>query len=165
MNRAARDLGWVFTAAVALAALIGALGVVDSRRAQAELSRLESDLCDRPLPPRLLLPLDRLFDRARRRETDAAALLERLEGKLPTGDRHLDLYFESESMLWSVDRWSREARPSGAFSWPQPLARWEEVAWSTGCRGVRAGSRLIAARTVRTPKGRFAVLVAERSRN
>ncbi|HSM12478.1 MAG TPA: hypothetical protein VLA66_00275, partial [Thermoanaerobaculia bacterium] len=123
----------MFTGGVALAVLVAALGALDDRRAEGKLAVLSGEVCDVPLPPRLLAPLDRLFDPARRERANSRAIVERLEARLAT-DRPVRLYFETEAALWSVTRWE-EASRNGAFSWPPSLGRWEELAWSSGCHG------------------------------
>lgn len=162
-TRVRRDLMWVLAAGLLLGALIAFLDGIDRRRAQRQMDALALAVCGVVLPPAVSRTSDRLFVQERapkaREHTDLVA---HLAAAMPLSSS-MEVFLEADATLWSINRWSGRAPASAR--WPQAIGRWEQVAWAEGCRSARDGTRLIVARTVATPGGRFLVLVVTQHRD
>jgi len=155
---------WLLVAGFAalLALVLAVLGFVDARRAARQLAELEGAICDAPLEGAALERLGALIDEdaaVRPGRRVAAQVLRSFPASSPP-----EIFYEQEGALWTLSESARR-RPDGATRWPQKVGRWEQVAWSEGCRAARDGDQLIVARTVRAGDTHFAVVVARRRRD
>jgi len=150
---------WLLVAGFAalLALLLAALGFVDARRAARQLAELEGAVCAAPLEGAALERLGALID-SEAEERPGRHLAARVLRPFPARSR-LEIFYERDGALWTVSEGARR-RPDGATRWPQKVGRWEQVAWSEGCRAARDGDQLVVARTVRAGEAHFAVVVA-----
>ncbi len=159
---ARRDL----LAAALVGLLVGlavfALNSWNDHRASVQLESLRSSVCSAGFPKSLLADADRLFS-ARGRQRGGRRLYGSLTGRLPGADSVIP-FFESEQTLWRLGSGSGADSDGGRY-WPQAIGRWEAVAWKEGCVATRSGNRLLVARTLMTPRGRYLVLVAEQYRH
>ncbi len=151
---------WYLAINVALiAAVLLVLDLLDHRRSERQLERLEMRACAFAPPPRMLDRLGRIdlteYDRADER-IELLSVFSRHLAHRVDGAQYVKILAQADgAFLWASERY------------PPPAARFLQRHWGTDfgdkpdgeCRGVRSGDRLMVARLLHTPNGRSIVLL------
>jgi hypothetical protein len=144
-------------AAFAIGGLVAALGIVDQRRAAAQLRELERRVCDIPAGELPLAAIERLAAQESPGNFEANAVVQGLSGIAGKGAT-AELFYEAKGTVWSASGWGGSL-PTGPAKVPKELGPWSALRAAEGCRGHRTGREQAVARSLRSPSGTPVLLV------
>ena len=144
-------------AVVAIATLVAALGIVDQRRAVAQLRELERRVCDIPAGELPLAQIERLASEESPAAFEANALVRGLSGIAGKG-ASAELFYEAQGTVWFASGWGGSL-PTGPAKVAREFGAWSTLRAADGCKSQRTGREQAVARSLRSPSGVPVLLV------